>query len=282
MNNRPIHPCDIVKFKPTASAVASDPKATEYLGLVIGFGTGRTYVQWYTYHNNYSKGQGTSSEVEALRGWVNDNDIELVGSFWHIVSGNTKMITDLLKQTVKKPGKAVSNEAPREKRKYVRKPGAAKPGPKPKKDKATGETTIVVKAPKAPKAEPEKKEKVEGNTAIPLPIGRYGKVMDNSWMTGNRKYCFATGKFEHYLTRGLIEDDIAKYAHLHKRIDYNLDFVIVGSKPGPSKIEKLKYFGIPMISEEQWLAMIGTPGYEFDIVHRVDAIHDPEPLKMAN
>ena len=53
-------------------------------------------------------------------------------------------------------------------------------------------------------------------------------------------------------------------AHLYKRINGNLDFVIVGENPGPEKIKKILYYGIPMISEEQWLALIGARGYEFD------------------
>lgn len=67
-------------------------------------------------------------------------------------------------------------------------------------------------------------------------------------------------------TGDLISIDRKQAAHMAKKmgadvntsISRKTDFVIVGQKPGPSKMEKVCELGIPIISEDEFLGMIGT------------------------
>ncbi len=67
-------------------------------------------------------------------------------------------------------------------------------------------------------------------------------------------------------TGDLISIDRKKAAHLAKdhgadvntSISKNTNFVVVGQKPGLSKMEKIRELGIPIISEDEFLAMIGV------------------------
>ncbi|MDF2158513.1 NAD-dependent DNA ligase LigA [Algoriphagus sp. CAU 1675] len=70
------------------------------------------------------------------------------------------------------------------------------------------------------------------------------------------KKILASGKLEHFK-----RDEIVDFVQDHggqyiTSVSKNLDFIIEGEGMGPSKKEKAKKLGIPMISEEEFLAMI--------------------------
>ena len=71
------------------------------------------------------------------------------------------------------------------------------------------------------------------------------------------KKILATGKFVNFTRDSIIdsvEDNGGVYA---STIGISLDYLIVGEKPGASKIAKAEKFNITMITEQQYLEMIG-------------------------
>lgn len=255
---------DVVKFADGASIHSTNQHAKDYIGIVHEASDKFSYIDWYD-----CKSKTATREVSNLVGWIDNSELKYFGSLYHLLTDKANVLVNQVKAVAK--AKVSVDVEPRVKRKYVRKPGSAKPGPKPKKDN-------VEKVVKAVKPVKEKKEivtkTVKQVVKVPVPMGRYSTKMDREWFnTGRNKYCFATGKMKYFKTREMIEDSICQTnrCYLYKKINYNLDFVIVGEKPGPSKIEKLKYMNKPMISEEQWLAMIGAPGFEFDATKTNDA-----------
>ena len=245
---------DVVKFASTANILTTNDHAKDYIGIVKEAGDMNSYIEWYD-----CKSKTTTREVANLTGWMNNIELTLVGSLFHMLTNKT---TTLASPVMTKPADN-NNIAPevRVKRKYTRKAGAAKPGPKPKKDKA-----IVATKPAAKKViETPETDSTPAVIKVSTPIGKFSKPISKEQLDTNYNYCFATGKFKHFKTRQLIDKSIVDCgAHLYKHINGNLDFVIVGENPGPEKIKKILYYGIPMISEEQWLALIGARGYEFD------------------
>ena len=245
---------DVVKFASTANILTANDHAKDYIGIVKEAGDMNSYIEWYD-----CKSKTTTREVTNLTGWMNNIELTLVGSLFHMLTSKT---TTLAAPVMTKPADN-NNIAPevRVKRKYTRKAGAAKPGPKPKKDKA-----IVATKPVAKKVvETPETDSTPAVIKVSTPIGKFGKPISKEQLNTSYNYCFATGKFKRFKTRQWIEKSIVDCgAHLYKHINSNLDFVIVGENPGPEKIKKILYYGIPMISEEQWLALIGTRGYEFD------------------
>lgn len=247
---------DVVKFASTASILTTNDYAKDYIGIVKEPGDMNSYVEWYD-----CKSKTTTREVTNLTGWINNIELTLVGSLFHMLTSKT---TTLASPVMTNPADN-NNIAPevRVKRKYTRKAGAAKPGPKPKKGKATATKSVAKKVIETPVT-----DSTPSVIKVSTPIGWYGKPIVKAQRDDypyNNYYCFATGKFKHFKTRQMIDRTIVDCgAHLYKRIDTNLDFVIVGENPGPEKIKKILERCIPMISEEQWLALIGTRGYEFD------------------
>ena len=253
---------DVVKFASTANILTRNDHAKDYIGIVKEAGDMNSYIEWYD-----CKSKTTTREVTNLTGWMNNIELTLVGSLFHMLTSKT---TTLAAPVMTKPADN-NNIAPevRVKRKYTRKAGAAKPGPKPKKKKSAVETMIEQAAATKPAAkkviETPETDSTPAVIKVSTPIGKFSKPISKEQLDTNYNYCFATGKFKHFKSRQLIDKSIVDCgAHLYKHINGNLDFVIVGENPGPEKIKKILYYGIPMISEEQWLALIGARGYEFD------------------
>jgi DNA ligase (NAD+) len=71
------------------------------------------------------------------------------------------------------------------------------------------------------------------------------------------KTLIATGRLENY-TRDSIIDEVKSFGGRYVgSVSQNLDYVIAGEDPGKSKIDKAKKLGISIISEEEFLKMIG-------------------------
>ena len=71
------------------------------------------------------------------------------------------------------------------------------------------------------------------------------------------KRILASGKLQHFK-----RDEIVDFVQAHggqyiSSVSKNLDFIIEGEEMGPSKKEKAQKLGIPLISEEEFLRMIG-------------------------
>ncbi len=238
---------DVVKFAPTAAALTTYPNAVDFYGIVHEIGDRSSFVSWY----NKKNGKATNEAINDI-GWVPNTDLERVGSLYHLI------VAGLTPATPATAMKAAVADKP--KRKYTRKEGAVKPGPKPKKEKAV-------------KAEKPKKEKVvETAPATPeivivtRPVDRYGNAIttEGGQYYWQKKTVLATGKFKYFVSRDEIMESVKSAGcNYQAKLDWSLDFVIVGKNPGPAKIEKLKRMNIPMITEEQWLAMIGDPVYKF-------------------
>ena len=269
------NPLDVVRYNVTALADNTNIHAKEYIGIVREPSDKFSYIEWYD-----AKSKVSTREITTLHGWVENSQLDRVGS----LATPTNVLMDTVKKakTVREPAAepAVEVQVERTKRKYTRKPGSAKPGPKPKKDKA--DKPLAAKPKKVSvddlfepisemikegvePAKPVMKDE-EGNILVPMPMNKLSKIMDHSWLTCTSmpRYVMATGKFKHFKTRDMIERSIQEAGcHPYHKLNYNLDVVIVGEKPGPSKIKKLKWMNIAMITEEQWLAMIGAPGFKF-------------------
>jgi len=263
---------DVVKYNATALANNTNVHAKDYIGIVREPSDPFSYIEWYD-----AKSKEATREITSLHGWVENANLDRVGSLYHMLVTPS----NVLMNTVKK-AKAVKDTVVAEvrvKRKYTRKPGSAKPGPKPKKDKVV--KPLAAKPKKVKEVEPVKEEVKE--IVVPMPMNKYKKIMDKEWLNGTYqgRYVIATGKFKHFKTRDMIERSIQDAGcKVHHSLDYNLDFAIVGEKPGPSKISKFKWMNLAMITEEQWLAMIGAPGFKFS-TETVDATKEPDPIKIT-
>ena len=246
---------DVVKFASSSSILTTNDHAKEYIGIVKEAGDMNSYIEWYD-----CKSKTTTREVANLTGWINNIELTLVGSLFHMLTSKTTTLASSVMTTPADNNNIVPEV--RVKRKYTRKEGSAKPGPKPKKDKAIAAAKPVEKKIVDTLIETDTTPKV---VKVSTPIGRYKKPITKEQLKSCSNYCFATGKFKHFKTRQIMDQTIVDCgARLYKHINGNLDFVIVGEDPGPSKMKKISWYGIPVISEEQWLALIGTPGYEFD------------------
>ena len=239
---------DIVKFNANAEIIKTNPNAVDFYGIVREVGNKNSFVEWY---NKKSK----TSTAEALSDytWFANTDLEYVGSLYQMLVTSLTPAQTMV-ASVAAPA-ATATDKP--KRKYTRKPGAAKPGPKPK-------ATKTVKA-----AKPAKKEETKPVTPsviyVERPTNSYGKPLTTesnySW---SRVRVLATGKFENFLKREDIIKSVKDNNCIYDpRVSYSLDFAIVGKNAGPSKLEKFKRMGIPTMTEEQWLALIGDPVYKF-------------------
>ena len=246
---------DVVKFASTANILTTNDHAKDYIGIVKEAGDMNSYIEWYD-----CKSKTTTREVTNLTGWMNNTELTLVGSLFHMLTNKTTTLASPVMTKLADNNNIVPEV--RVKRKYTRREGAAKPGPKPKKDKAIAAAKPVEKKVVDTLIETDTAPEV---VKVSTPIGRYKKPITKEQLKSNSNYCFATGKFKHFRTRQIMDQTIVDCGcRLYKHIKGNLDFVIVGEDPGPSKMQKILWYGIPMISEEQWLALIGTPGYEFD------------------
>lgn len=244
----PFNNFDIVRFNAAADINTSNQHAKDYIGIVKEASAPNSFVEWYD-----CKSKTSTREVTDLTGWIINSALEVVGSLWHVISEKNISIPTMATS-------AAATPVVRTKRKYVRKAGSAKPGPKPKK---------------APKAAKEIVTEIVNETPVvsqvikvPVPLNKYRQPLDRKWFETVNRHCIdviATGKFKHFPTRPYVEKSITDSGfRLTHKIDWGLDFAIVGEKPGPSKIERFKYLGTPMLTEEQYLALIGAPGFEFE------------------
>ena len=71
------------------------------------------------------------------------------------------------------------------------------------------------------------------------------------------KTIVASGKLEHF-TREEIEQFIEKHGgRSTSSVSKNTDFLLAGENTGPNKLSRAKELGIPIISEEEFLKMVG-------------------------
>lgn len=249
---------DVVKFAATAAIHNENQHAKDYIGIVKEVGNSSSFIEWYD-----CRSKDSTREVTNLTGWIENKVVEVFGDLWHLILGkNEKSIVMPTVNTVVET--TVEAVASKPKRKYTRKEGAAKPGPKPKKQ-VVEKPLANKRVKKAKVVEEAVAESTSATVKVPTPIDKYGNVMNRAWFDNKRLYVIPTGKFKHFATRPMIERSIVdSHKILHKKIDWCLDVAIVGEKPGPSKVEKFLHVGTPMITEEQWLALIGAPGFELD------------------
>ncbi|MDR7131293.1 DNA ligase (NAD+) [Algoriphagus sp. 4150] len=71
------------------------------------------------------------------------------------------------------------------------------------------------------------------------------------------KRILASGKLTHFKRDEIKDTVIAHGGQYISSVSKNLDFIIEGEDMGPSKKEKAQKLGVPMISEEEFLKMIG-------------------------
>lgn len=72
------------------------------------------------------------------------------------------------------------------------------------------------------------------------------------------KRILASGKLVHFKRDEIKDAVIAHGGQYISSVSKNLDFIIEGEDMGPSKKEKAQKLGVPMISEEEFLKIIGT------------------------
>lgn len=72
------------------------------------------------------------------------------------------------------------------------------------------------------------------------------------------KRILASGKLTHFKRDEIKDTVIAHGGQYISSVSKNLDFIIEGEDMGPSKKEKAQKLGVPMISEEEFLKMIGA------------------------
>ncbi len=239
---------DIVKFNANAEIIKTNPNAVDFYGIVREVGAKNSFVEWYN-----KKSKTSTAEALSTYTWFANTDLEYVGSLYQMLVSSLTPAQNMTASVAT----AAATATAKPKRKYTRKPGAAKPGPKPKANKAV----------KATKKETVKEVKPATPSVIYVerPTNCYGKpITTDSEYSWTRKHVIATGKFENFLKR----EDIIKSVKDNNcvydpRVSWSLDFAIVGKNAGPAKLEKFKRMNIPTMTEEQWLALIGDPIYKF-------------------
>ena len=156
---------DVVKFASSASILTTNDHAKDYIGIVKEAGDMNSYIEWYD-----CKTKTTTREVTNLTGWINNIELTLVGSLFHMLTSKTTTLTSSVMTTPADNNNIVPEV--RVKRKYTRKEGAAKPGPKPKKDKAIAAAKPAEKKVVDTLIETDTTPKV---VKVSTPIGRYKK-----------------------------------------------------------------------------------------------------------
>lgn len=239
---------DIVKFNANAEIIKTNPNAVDFYGIVREVGAKNSFVEWYN-----KKSKTSTAEALSTYTWFANTDLEYVGSLYQMLVSSLTPAQNMTASVA--TAAAIATAKP--KRKYTRKPNAAKPGPKPKANKAV----------KATKKETVKEVKPTTPSVIYVerPTDVHGKPLTTEYQySWNKKHVLATGKFENFFKREDIVKSIRDNNCLYDtHVGWNLDFVIVGKNPGPAKIQKLKYYNVPTMTEEQWLALIGDPIYKF-------------------
>lgn len=246
---------DIVKLNGNHPVVAKNQHAIDYIGIVKEVGPIASYIEWYD-----AKSKDSTREVTNLTGWINNEDLTRQGSLFHLVCGTNQLIVPSIApvkvKAEKKEKKEIVAPTPevRVKRKYVRKAGAAKPGPKPKKKidvvEEVDETAVTPKGP----------------VYVDWPTNNWGRPFR---FKGNEYYnktkIIATGKFKNFATREAIKTAIVSGGYCYyPHVNQVLDIAIVGEAAGPSKLEKFKKYCTSTMNEDQLLALLKAPGYFFN------------------
>lgn len=248
---------DVVKLTANATTITTHPNAKDFFGIVREVGSNFSLIEWYNKKNS----SATAEATVGTSAWIANEELETVGSLYHLIS---KGLAPVVSAT---PAATMAAETAKPKRKYTRKEGSAKPGPKPKKEKvAKVNVEKPKKMTKAEKAAAEAAaETAKGPEIVEFPINGYGRKPD---VFGFQRcnYGIATGRFTFFPTREDIERSVRQSGcTYHSRLDGALDFVIVGEKPGPSKMRTLDNYhkSVLRITEKQWLALLGSSKYKF-------------------
>lgn len=257
---------DVVKFTDEAAASSDNAHVKDYIGIVREIGNKVLFIEWFD-----AKSSNTTREVTSLTKWWKEEAVQRVGSLWYVLgAGLAKGDTVVFKRE-----------------RTPRKPKEETPVVPIIDVKATTDNSNITYSANEPD---EAKALAAAATKLPAsstgkpkllaPLKMFGKIIfkaDLSTAPSNWKpnqvvritkyYVIPTGVFKHFKNRKDIEASIESgklYTKLYKNINSSLDFAIVGDKPGPSKIQKFRALGIPMITEEEWLALNGHPDYAFD------------------
>jgi len=94
------------------------------------------------------------------------------------------------------------------------------------------------------------------NFGLKFEIDRSQSVQLGNALTGKR--ILASGKLTHFKRDEIKDAVIAHGGQYISSVSKNLDFIIEGEEMGPSKKEKAQKLGIPLISEDAFLKMIGS------------------------
>ena len=247
---------DVVKLSASSDIMTKHPNAKDFYGIVREIGATFSFVEWFNRKNS-----NATAEAMTDCTWVPNTDIESVGSLYHLIAAGLAPATPVV---------AKAAEVAKPKRKYTRKEGSAKPGPKPKKENITKEKKV--KTPKPSKTVAKSADFIAEEIAnasdepkiVPWPTRRGAPLTGFNFVRNN--YGMATGKFKYFQKRDDIENSINNSCTYYNKIDMCLDFIVVGEKPGPAKIARLNSFypGVIQLTEEQWLALLGSPKFKFE------------------
>ena len=244
---------DVVKLSANSSILTAHPNAKDFYGIVREIGTTFSLIEWYN-----KKNSNTTVEASVSSAWIPNGDIEVVGSLYHLISNGLAPVATAA------PAATMAVEVAKPKRKYTRKEGSEKPGPKPKKEKAA--KVKAEKPKKMTKAEKAAAElAAEGPEIVEFPTDGYGNKPEQ-FRLNSSNYGMATGKFKYFATREDIERSVRESGcTYYGKVDSNLDFIIIGEKPGPAKIQRLdSYYRRKIrINEKQWLALLGSSKFKF-------------------
>lgn len=120
------------------------------------------------------------------------------------------------------------------------------------------ERIVREKPAKEPKPKKEKPAKNMTSETTLTEIQQSSKYIDSTSnkLAGIR--ILPTGLFKNFSRQGFIDNIIANGGiYASGGVNKKLDILVVGKADGPAKINKAKELGIKMISEEDYLAMIG-------------------------
>ena len=92
----------------------------------------------------------------------------------------------------------------------------------------------------------------------------------------------ATGTFQTFSREGIKESIERNGGTYASSVNRSLDYLIVGSKPGSNKIDKANELGIQMISEEEYLYMIGADPIEIPYEPTEEDIKKSVPTKQES
>ena len=105
-------------------------------------------------------------------------------------------------------------------------------------------------------ADAENREYVEGLRAAGLQFVGEKKVVEQEGDSLTGKTFLYTGTFENFSREELESRIEANGGRLLSGISKKLNYLIVGENAGPSKVEKAKKLNVPMIGEDEFIAML--------------------------